>query len=73
MAAKPGVACSLLWFPLMLPSSREPGTARIVARAGLGDLDNARALLARVLADEVNARSVMLWQRYLAFEGMVRV
>eukprot|EP00198_Chlamydomonas_reinhardtii_P001489 XP_001690825.1 RNA processing protein [Chlamydomonas reinhardtii] len=37
---------------------------------GLGDLDNARALLARVLADEVNARSVMLWQRYLAFEGM---
>ncbi|KAG2500896.1 hypothetical protein HYH03_001655 [Edaphochlamys debaryana] len=37
---------------------------------GLGDLDNARALLVRALADEANARSVALWQRYLAFEGM---
>ncbi|KXZ55915.1 hypothetical protein GPECTOR_2g1466 [Gonium pectorale] len=36
---------------------------------GLGDVDNARALLARVLADEANARCVALWQRYLAFEG----
>ncbi|GIL69991.1 hypothetical protein Vretimale_19718 [Volvox reticuliferus] len=51
---------------------REPqyAIAYLDLLCGLGDLDNARALLARVLADEANAKCVMLWQRYIAFEGM---
>ncbi|GFR46914.1 hypothetical protein Agub_g8561 [Astrephomene gubernaculifera] len=51
---------------------REPqyAAAYLDLLCGLGDVDNARALLVRLLADEVNARCVALWQRYLAFEGM---
>ncbi|PNH11274.1 Protein suppressor of forked, partial [Tetrabaena socialis] len=51
---------------------REPqyAMAYLDLLVGMGDVDNARALLARVLADEANARCVALWQRYLAFEGM---
>ncbi|EFJ50539.1 hypothetical protein VOLCADRAFT_116706 [Volvox carteri f. nagariensis] len=51
---------------------REPqyAIAYLDLLCGLGDLDNARALLARVLGDETNAKCVTLWQRYIAFEGM---
>ncbi|GLC43801.1 hypothetical protein PLESTM_001520900 [Pleodorina starrii] len=51
---------------------REPqyAIAYLDLLCGLGDLDNARALLARVLADETNAKCVVLWQRYIAFEGL---
>eukprot|EP00879_Flechtneria_rotunda_P025212 GHRR01026781.1.p1 GENE.GHRR01026781.1~~GHRR01026781.1.p1 ORF type:complete len:542 (+),score=148.52 GHRR01026781.1:427-2052(+) len=34
----------------------------------IGDIDNARALFERVLIEEANRKSVLLWERYLAFE-----
>jgi cleavage stimulation factor subunit 3 len=37
-------------------------------RADVGDVDNARALFERVLTEDANRKSVLLWERYLAFE-----
>ncbi|WIA36938.1 hypothetical protein OEZ86_008179 [Tetradesmus obliquus] len=34
----------------------------------VGDVDNARALFERVLTEDANRKSVLLWERYLAFE-----
>ena len=36
--------------------------------ADVGDVDNARALFERVLTEDANRKSVLLWERYLAFE-----
>jgi len=36
--------------------------------ADVGDVDNARVLFERVLTEDANRKSVLLWERYLSFE-----
>lgn len=53
-----------MWYSTFITCTR----CVCCAAADVGDVDNTRALFERVLTEEANRKSVLLWERYLQFE-----